>query len=66
LKTVSVIGGSALSPPNMDPDKPFPLPDATHPTVFADVGFRLAFTDPASIPNAQRAVIGQASYLTAP
>jgi hypothetical protein len=50
----------------MDPDKPFPLPDATHPTVFADVGFRLAFTDPASIPNAQRAVIGQASYLTAP
>ena len=66
LKTVSVIGGSALSPPNMDPEKPYPLPDATHPTVYADVGFRLAFTDPASVPNAQRAVIGQASYLTAP
>jgi hypothetical protein len=65
LKTVNVIGGSALSPPNMDPEKPYPLP-ASGPSVFADVGFRLAFTDPASISNAQRAVIGEAPYLTAP
>lgn len=66
LKTVAVIGGSALSPPNMDPLKPYPLPEGENPTVFSDVGFRLTFTDPASIPNARRAVIGEASYLTAP
>ncbi len=66
VKTVSIIGGSAMSPPNMDPQKPYPLPGATHADAFADVGFRLAFTDPACVPNAQRAVIGQASYLTAP
>jgi hypothetical protein len=65
LKAVSVIGGSALSPPNMDPEKPYPLP-ASGPSVFADVGFRLAFTDPASVSSAQRAVIGEAPYLTAP
>jgi hypothetical protein len=35
-------------------------------TIFSDVGFRLAFTDPACLPNAQRAIIAQAAYLTAP
>lgn len=65
LSAVSVIGGSALSPPNEDPTKPYPLP-ASGPTQFADVGFRLAFTDPASLINAQRAVISQSNYLTAP
>jgi hypothetical protein len=64
LAAVAVIGGSALSPPDLDPTKPYPLPkDANQ---FADVGFRLAFTDPISMPNALREVIGQATFLTAP
>ena len=61
---VSVIGGSALSPPDLDPTKPYPLPKDQN--RFADVGFRLAFTDPASLANAQKALIAQAEYLTAP
>ena len=64
LASVSVIGGSLLSPPGLDPTKPYPLP--RDPSCFADVGFRLAFTDPACLPNAQRAVIAQVTYLTAP
>jgi hypothetical protein len=64
MATVSVIGGSALSPPDLDPTKPYPLPKDQN--QFADVGFRLAFTDPASLPNAQRELIAQAPYLTAP
>jgi hypothetical protein len=66
LLDISVIGGSALSPPSEDPTKPYPLPSGNGPTMFADVGFRLAFTDPASVANAQRAVITQSAYLTAP
>jgi hypothetical protein len=64
LEAVSVIGGSALSPPGLDPAKPYPLPKNF--SQFSDVGFRLAFTDPECLANAQRAVIGQAVYLTAP
>jgi formylglycine-generating enzyme required for sulfatase activity len=64
LKAVSIIGGSAVSPPSLDPNKPYPLP-AEGPALFADVGFRLAFTDPRCLGNAQRAVIRQAAYLTA-
>jgi hypothetical protein len=64
LAAVSVIGGSALSPPGLDPARPYPLPKGA--MSFADVGFRLAFTDPACLPNAQRAIIGQVTYLTAP
>lgn len=42
---LAVIGGSALSPPEVPVDKPLPL---THPDqAYADVGFRLAFTAPA-------------------
>lgn len=42
---LAVIGGSALSPPEIPVDKPLPL---THPDQgYADVGFRLAFTAPA-------------------
>jgi hypothetical protein len=66
LQALSVIGGSALSPTNEDPTKPYPLPGGNRPTMFADVGFRLAFTDPNSLVNAERAVIAQSSYLTAP
>jgi hypothetical protein len=66
LHAVSVIGGSALSPPTEDPTKPYPLPGGNATKSFADVGFRLAFTDPMSVVNAERAVIAQSSYLTAP
>ena len=39
-----VIGGSALSPPNVPVDKPLPV--ARSDQSFSDVGFRLAFTAP--------------------
>jgi hypothetical protein len=64
LAGVCVIGGSALSPPGLDPTKPCLLPRNAN--QFSDVGFRLAFTDPACLANAQREVIAQAPYLTAP
>ncbi len=42
---LKVIGGSALSPPELPVDKPLPLPRTD--TGYADVGLRLAFTAPA-------------------
>jgi len=38
-----VIGGSALSPPELPTDRPLPLKPGA---AYADVGFRLAFTAP--------------------
>jgi hypothetical protein len=38
-----VIGGSALSPPELPTDRPLPLKPGS---AYADVGFRLAFTAP--------------------
>jgi len=43
--SLAVIGGSALSPPELPADKPLPLAHADR--GYADVGFRLAFTAPA-------------------
>lgn len=42
---IGVIGGSALSPPELELDKAYPVPSPTE--SWSDVGFRLAFTAPA-------------------
>ncbi len=41
--TIAVIGGSALSPRELDVDQPYPV-DETNTRGFSDVGFRLAFS----------------------
>ncbi len=65
LKQAGVIGGSFLSPPELDPMKRLPFPDgATHPA-YADVGFRLAFTDPKVFADAS-SVIRHTGYLYPP
>ncbi len=61
---VGVIGASLLSPPEVDPTKAYPLPSGG-PKGFADVGFRLAFTDPAAPPDANGAV-ARLAFLAAP
>jgi hypothetical protein len=55
-KSLAVIGGSALSPPEVPVDRPQPVGDLS--TGYADVGFRLAFSEPAGSPLARlRAVL---------
>lgn len=44
-----VAGGSALSPPELNPVTPYPVETATAIGGFSDVGFRLAFTAPSSM-----------------
>ena len=46
---VGVIGGSTLSPPSLPPDRLVPLPATGAAGGFADVGVRLAFTDPEAL-----------------
>jgi hypothetical protein len=46
---VAVIGGSALSSPDLDPRTAYKLPPEAPVRSFADVGFRLAFSDPRAI-----------------
>ncbi len=43
---VAVVGGSAISPPAVDPMTAYPVSLARASNGFADVGFRLAFTAP--------------------
>jgi hypothetical protein len=64
LSAVSVVGASAVSPPAVDPTKPYPLPPGA--TSFADVGFRLAFTDPAARPAEAWTALRRMPYATAP
>jgi hypothetical protein len=61
-KELSVIGGSALSPPEVPADQPIPVADVN--AAYADVGFRLAFSEPAGSPLARlRAVLAAQPYL---
>jgi formylglycine-generating enzyme required for sulfatase activity len=63
---LAVIGGSALSPPELPLDKPLPLTRTDQ--CYSDVGFRLAFTAPAkSLAERTRwALQGQAYLWPAP
>jgi formylglycine-generating enzyme required for sulfatase activity len=65
LQQMGVIGGSFLSPPELDPMTRLPLPPTTAPHEYADVGFRLAFTDPKAYADVSL-VIKSAAYLYAP
>jgi hypothetical protein len=58
---LGVIGGSALSPPELPLDKPLPIkPDAA----YADVGFRLAFTAPSrNLAERLAWVLGEQGYV---
>ncbi len=49
-----VAGGSALSPPELDPAKAYPVDPAFATGGFADVGLRLAFDAPGSLKGRQR------------
>jgi hypothetical protein len=67
-----VIGGSALSPPNVPLDKPQPLPPKVIGRAdvaaqgFSDVGVRLAFSEPIeSIPDGIARITAKADYLFA-
>ena len=64
LSAVAVVGGSAVSPPTLDPTKPYPLPAG--PSAFSDVGFRLAFTDPAARPAEAWIALRRMPFATAP
>ncbi len=66
---VSVIGGSALSTPDLDPRTAYRLPPDAPARAFSDVGFRLAFSDPHAVvavdPAKLRvAALDHAQYLT--
>jgi hypothetical protein len=62
---VCVIGGSALAPPKRPVDRPFPLTTEQLAAGFSDVGFRLAFSEPApGVDKLKDAVAGN-WYLTA-
>ena len=63
---VAVIGGSVLSPPDLNPMVPYKLPADGKATAFADVGFRLAFTDPKLTESPMQSSIRVARYLIAP
>ena len=43
---LAVIGGSALSPPSLEVDRPYQIDPSDHTKGFSDVGFRLAFALP--------------------
>jgi formylglycine-generating enzyme required for sulfatase activity len=60
---VFVIGGSALSPPELGFDQPLPVSDERAKDGFTDVGFRLAFTDPKYGPQ-PHLDLATAEYLT--
>ena len=62
---VCVIGGSALSPPTRPTDKPFPIAADQATTGFSDVGFRLAFSEPAPGIDKLRDLVAGNWYLTA-
>ncbi len=64
LAAVAVVGGSAVSPPAVDPTRAYPLPAG--PTAFSDVGFRLAFTDPAARPAEAWTALRRMPFATAP
>ena len=58
---LAVIGGSALSPPELPLDKPLPVKPGA---AYADVGFRLAFTAPArSLAERLEWVLGDQDYV---
>jgi hypothetical protein len=61
-KSLFVIGGSALSPPDVPYDKPLPL---AHPDEgYADVGLRLAFTAPSrSLSEKVKWTVGSPPFL---
>lgn len=66
LRTASdrtfVIGGSALSAPELDVSRPYPVNSTAEP--YADVGFRLAFTAPAAhVAERLKWVVEQQQYL---
>jgi hypothetical protein len=64
LGEVRVVGGSALSPPAIDPLQPLPLPAGDR-VAFSDVGFRLAFSDPTAPHDTLREAIAAAPLVTA-
>jgi hypothetical protein len=66
LSAVSVVGGSAVSPPAVDPTKPYPLAAGGGSLSFSDVGFRLAFTDPAARPAEAWTALRRMPFATAP
>jgi hypothetical protein len=45
-KSLFVIGGSAMSPPELEIDRPYPVAPAAARRGFSDVGLRLAFAPP--------------------
>jgi formylglycine-generating enzyme required for sulfatase activity len=58
---IAVIGGSALSPPELPLDKPLPVKPGS---AYADVGFRLAFTAPSrSLAERLEWVLGDQDYV---
>ena len=60
-----VIGGSALSPPRLKLDQPYPVDSIMGREGYSDVGFRLAFAVPdESLQQKFRRVVTAASYLT--
>jgi hypothetical protein len=62
IKQLGVIGGSFLSPPELDPMTRLALPAGATNPAYADVGFRLAFTDPRAYADVAT-VIRQTGYL---
>jgi hypothetical protein len=62
---VYVIGGSALSPPTRALDKPFALAADQLTSGFSDVGFRLAFSEPAPGIEKLKGVLAAGNYLLA-
>jgi hypothetical protein len=65
FQQMGVIGGSFLSPPEIDPMKRLPLPSTANYPEYSDVGFRLAFTDPRAYADVSLVIKG-AGYLYAP
>jgi serine/threonine protein kinase len=62
--TTCVIGGSALSPPEIQVDKPYAVPnDALGTRGYSDVGLRLAFTAALSEIDRLRSLLAQQQYL---
>ncbi len=62
---VYVIGGSALSPPSRPLDKPFALGTDQLTSGFSDVGFRLAFSEPAVGIEKLKGALAASTYLLA-
>jgi hypothetical protein len=63
-KDCRIIGGSALSEPDIDPMKPYPVSDvdAGAPLGFSDVGVRLAFSSPVGRAGTELHQIRQAIF----